>query len=290
MSSPATTTDARLSAVKWFSKWYVSQASADAKLAPVVGTDDDDNEITYDHAKKDFAERQAWWASERDRTAARYKEGGIPFDDARFDAEIAEAVRVRPTAMLSPGTWSFRQGANHIFWTRTLPGQFDDRSLLNVVIMSESGILPSFLCRLGKSQLLSHAEDILESEKGDHPIQTQPFTYLCQGVLVAENWQWLSDADLTKWFIAVTGDACTILGTHNERLKAVRRILREQVRMLEEMVDLRWTADADARGHNVLLELLRDNRRTLGQLPTAKRSAADTPTDEPNAKACKTEK
>jgi hypothetical protein len=96
-----------------------------------------------------------------------------------------------------------------------------------------------------------------------------PPRYLARCILVAENWQWLSREQLAVFYTAITGKKSADGGSvysedRRSRLQAVRAILREQVRMLEEMVDLRWTDEAEARGFNVLLELLRDNRRTLG--------------------------
>jgi FKBP-type peptidyl-prolyl cis-trans isomerase len=118
----------------------------------------------------------------------------------------------------------------------------------------------------------------MSATEGDGPIQGQSLMYLTRGILMGENWQWLSREQLATWYTAITGkpanDRYVSGSDRTTLLQAVRAILREQVRMLEEMVALRWTAEADARGFNVLHELLRDNRRTLGVTDHADEAAA----------------
>jgi hypothetical protein len=246
-----------------FLPFYASQAMVDAGL-PVVSRDNEGEPQTYAQAQAEFKERTERFAGEKERAIARCKEHGVEFREAHFDEQMVEETAKRSKAMLSAGTWSFLMSANHVYYPVERPELFDDKTLLRVALdhSEEDRARIIEIGGMSRDQLLTVYKAEMENSEGDLPIQRQGLMYLARGVLVAENWRWLSQEQLFTFFTAITGNyACP---ASSSRLSVVRAILREQVRMLEEMVDLRWTDEAEARGYNVLLELLRDNRRTLG--------------------------
>jgi hypothetical protein len=212
------------------------------------------------------------------RQGARPVQFGIEYDVqgqiATYDLAMAkwnavehpaEDAEYKPMEPLTPATYSFLDGPNQQYEDMAQVAKFDRVTLFNIVMahaQDQESLLRDGLATESHAQLVQRVQAVIEDQSAvaEMAIEYNPVLELVSGILVLDNWKWLSVADLTKWNLAVDPFS---LARHFPKEKA-DGILEEQVRMYKEILAKRW-GDDSARGYNLVRARCQDNQKSLGR-------------------------
>lgn len=206
---------------------------------------------------------------EHGKDLAEYKQECADNNEA-FDSEDPDTQP--PHEPLLPATWSFANGPLKSSERMEQIEKFDDNTLLRIIL---DYVEPDFstIKTWSRTNLVTQMSNIIEHEydAAEMALEYHPILELMSGVLCRENWKYLSSSDLAKWTVAHGGFVWdTPERNHfrqDERANMVATILKEQVKMLEEMVKKRQTGDgADSRGYDRPRSILLDNKQSLNQV------------------------
>lgn len=190
------------------------------------------------------------------KTAIKYKEEGKYIEEDWDCNNIPKP--------LSPAAWSFLNGPFYAFDDWTQVHKFDYTTLYRIFVSYESEINVNEK-RKSFDDLIKKVKEIVQEEfsLGEIEIDHQPVSMLMQGILLSNNWYFLSDSDLKK--IARANGA--FVTSYIDRKTLAKEIFTSQVELIQEMVNKNATGNGDeSRGYDVLRAVLRDNKIYL-QIP-----------------------
>jgi hypothetical protein len=177
----------------------------------------------------------------------------------------AEDSEYKPMEPLTPATYSFWDGPNQQYEDMAQVAKFDRVTLFNIVMAhaekEQESLLRNGLAAESHAQLVQRVQAVIKDQSAlaEMAIEYNPVLELVSGILVLDNWKWLSAADLTKWNLAV--DSSSLI-RHSPKEKA-DGILEEQVRMYKEILTKRW--GDSARGYSLFRARCQDNQKSLGR-------------------------
>lgn len=228
------------------------------------GRDHEGKHVEYKDACKEFEERRQRQLASVPEAIERNRNLSCDFCEERLRTSWSEMDKNRPQEMLSAAAWSLLHNALHIYIPVSRWGWFSKETKLRVLADSGREALAALEPYPAATSTSSHLDDMVRLvqalEYGDELIEKQPVMHLGYGILTSTNASFWAMEDLTKF-----GRACGA-SSKDGRDKLVRAILKEQIELLEEIVDRNWHVEAEAREYNPLVGILADSKRFLASL------------------------